>query len=117
MRNTLRLVLKQLRQKSGKTQKQIAQELNITDRTYGHYETGKREPSIDTLIDIADYYQISLDILTGRYEARNTRNTIQIKQKPVGIQVARTKDGTSHKRKVTAEEIKAVEALPDATDF
>lgn len=71
MRNALPLVLKELRQTSGKTQKQIAEELNITDRTYGHYETGKREPSIDKLIDIADYYKISLDILTGRYTKVN----------------------------------------------
>lgn len=71
MKNALPLVLKELRQTSGKTQKQIAEELNITDRTYGHYETGKREPSIDKLIDIADYYKISLDILTGRYTKSN----------------------------------------------
>lgn len=67
MRNNLHSVLKELRKESGKTQKQVAKELNITDRAYGNYETGIREPSIDILIDIADYYKISLDLLTGRY--------------------------------------------------
>ncbi len=66
--NTLPNVLKELRRNKGMTQKEIAQELKITDRTYGHYETGKREPSIDMLIEIADYYNISLDILVGRYK-------------------------------------------------
>lgn len=68
MINKLHIVLKELRNESGKTQKELAEILNITDRTYGHYETGKREPSIDTLILIADYYKVSLDYLTGRYK-------------------------------------------------
>lgn len=70
MQNTLHLVLRDLRKEHGKTQKEIAEAINITDRTYGHYETGKREPSIDTLIKIADYYKVSLDILVGRYEIK-----------------------------------------------
>ena len=65
--NTLPNVLKELRKSKGMTQKEVAQELNITDRTYGHYETGKREPSIDMLIEIAKYYNISIDVLVGRY--------------------------------------------------
>lgn len=72
--NTLRIVLKELRKEKGITQKEIADKLNITDRTYGHYETGKREPTIDTLINIADYYNISLDILVGRYEKKGEKN-------------------------------------------
>lgn len=65
--NNFHTVLKELRKESKKTQTQIAKELNLTQRTYSYYETGTREPSIDTLISIADYYKISLDILTGRY--------------------------------------------------
>lgn len=68
MENTLHIVLKELRKETGKTQKEIAEVLNITDRTYGHYETGKREPNIDTIIKIADYYKISIDLLVGRYK-------------------------------------------------
>lgn len=66
--NTLPNVLKELRKSKGMTQKEVAEKLNITDRTYGHYETGKREPSIDMLIEIAKYYNISIDILVGRYK-------------------------------------------------
>ncbi len=65
--NTLPNVLKELRKSKGMTQKEVAHDLNITDRTYGHYETGKREPSIDMLIEIAKYYNISIDYLVGRY--------------------------------------------------
>lgn len=66
--NNLHNVLKELRQKENKTQKEIAEDLNITQRTYSNYETGKREPSIDMLINIADYYNTSIDILVGRYK-------------------------------------------------
>lgn len=38
MQNTLHLVLRDLRKEHGKTQKEIADAINITDRTYGHYE-------------------------------------------------------------------------------
>lgn len=70
MENSLNIVLRKLRKRNKKTQKEIAEALNITSRAYGNYETGIREPSIDILIKIADYYEISLDILVGRYEKR-----------------------------------------------
>lgn len=67
MKNNFPNILKELRIESKKTQAQVAKELNITQRAYSHYETGTREPSMDLLIDIANHYKISLDILTGRY--------------------------------------------------
>lgn len=117
MKNNFHNVLKELRAEHKKTQTEIANDLNISQRAYSYYETGESEPPLDLLIDFAEYYKVSLDFLMGRYEARSKRNTIQMQQKPVGIQVARTTDGTSHKRPVTAEEMKEVEELPNATDF
>ena len=65
MNNNLHVVLKELRGK--KTQEELAKEWNITQRTYSNYETGKRQPNIDMLIFIADYYHTSIDYLVGRY--------------------------------------------------
>ncbi|MCM1506180.1 MAG: helix-turn-helix domain-containing protein [Ruminococcus flavefaciens] len=67
MNNSFHKVLKELRAESKKTQTEVAKELNITQRTYSNYETGRREPSIDMLIDIANYYKIPIDVLVGRY--------------------------------------------------
>lgn len=67
MNNSFHKVLKELRAESNKTQTEVAKELNITQRTYSNYETGRREPSIDMLIDIANYYKIPIDVLVGRY--------------------------------------------------
>lgn len=48
------------------TRQQIANILGISLRTYQTYETGTREPSITSLIKIADLYNVSLDTLVGR---------------------------------------------------
>lgn len=60
-------VLKGLRIENNLTQKEIANIINVSERTYSRYETGDREPKIDTLIKIAEYYKIPIDILVGRY--------------------------------------------------
>ena len=65
---TLASRLKELRLSKELTQKQIAEQLNITREAYALYETEKNKPPIDTLIKIADIYHVSLDYLTGRYK-------------------------------------------------
>ena len=48
------------------TKKQTASLLNIPEKTYANYENGVTEPSINTLINIANYYEVSLDYLCDR---------------------------------------------------
>lgn len=50
----------------GKKQREMAALLNIKVRSYQAYEGGTREPSIDYLIQIADFLQVPLDYLVGR---------------------------------------------------
>ena len=64
-------VLRNLRKERKVTQQEMADALNITQPTYNKYEKGTREPDMKTLIRIADYYGISLDLLTGRYKRNN----------------------------------------------
>ena len=61
-------MLRKLRKKRGLTQEQFADIIHITQEAYSNYERGTRTPDIITLIKIADYYEISLDLLTGRYK-------------------------------------------------
>lgn len=58
--------LEELRVNSGLTQKELAKLLNITNKAYWSYESGRTEPNIETLIKIADYFDVSLDYLCGR---------------------------------------------------
>ena len=60
------LKLKQLRKMKNLTQEQIAQIINSTTTCYNYYEKEKRQPSIETLCKLADFYGVSLDYLVGR---------------------------------------------------
>lgn len=57
--------LKQLRQAKGLLQKDMAAELNITCRAFQNYEIGQREPTINVLISLANFFNVSLDYLVG----------------------------------------------------
>ena len=49
-----------------KKQREVAEALGIKTRSYQAYEGGTREPTINTLIQLADYFDVTLDYLTGR---------------------------------------------------
>ncbi len=57
--------LKTLREEKGFTQQQLADVLHISIATVSHYEKGSREPSIGTLVQIADIFNVSVDYLVG----------------------------------------------------
>ena len=58
--------LKALRKEYGVGQGTVAEALNTTVKTISHWETGYTEPSIAQLIQLADFFDISLDELVGR---------------------------------------------------
>lgn len=58
--------LKELRKEKGITQEQLAEALNVSGRTVSRWETGSNMPDISILVDIADYYDISIpEIING----------------------------------------------------
>lgn len=58
--------LKELRQEHDKTQKEVADYLNVKQNTYSQYENEKRQVPVDILMRLADYYDVSVDYLLGR---------------------------------------------------
>ena len=58
--------VRDLREDSDKTQKQIAELLNMHLTVYQRYERGERELPLWAAIKLADYYDITLDYLVGR---------------------------------------------------
>jgi len=58
--------LKLLRKRTGKSQEELSSDIKLTRSTYSGYENGVAEPSIHTLIQIADYYKIDLNILVRK---------------------------------------------------
>lgn len=58
--------LKQLRQKKGLTQKDIADLVHVNRVTYTNWEKGNREPNFEMVLKLADLFEVSLDWLFGR---------------------------------------------------
>ena len=53
--------LKKIRKKSNKTQEEVAEYLGITKQAYFRYEKGSRRISLDTLIKLTEYFNLSSD--------------------------------------------------------
>ena len=62
--------LRLLRQERKLTQKQMAELLHQTLRAYQYCESGHHVPEYANLIALADFFDVSLDYLTGRSESR-----------------------------------------------
>lgn len=58
--------LKKIRKEKGLNQQKVAMDLNISREALSHYENGKREPSLNMLIKMSDYFNVSIDyLITG----------------------------------------------------
>lgn len=62
--------IKELREDSDLTQKEIADFLHIKQNTYSQYENGHRQLPIDFLIALAKYYKTSTDYILGLTDER-----------------------------------------------
>ncbi len=60
--------LYELRKQKGFSQLKLAMDLNMNQNTISRYENGEREVDYNTLIKIADYFDVSLDYLLGRVD-------------------------------------------------
>ena len=55
--------LKELRLESRLSQRQLGDLLHVCNQTISFWETGAREPDLDNLVSIADYFEVSIDYL------------------------------------------------------
>lgn len=60
------LRLKELRSSRRLFQRDVAEAIGCTQAIYSRYESETREPTIATLVALADFYDVSLDYLVGR---------------------------------------------------
>ena len=60
--------IKDIRLRKGLTQSDVAAALGVSSVVYSRYETGKRQPSIDMLIQMADIFGVTVDFLLGRQD-------------------------------------------------
>lgn len=55
--------LKELREQKGLKQYEVAKHLKMTNATYSRYEKGQRQADYETLIKIANYFNVTIDYL------------------------------------------------------
>ena len=60
--------LKKLRKEKNISQLKLALDLNMNQNTISRYENLEREADYETLIRLADYFDVSIDYLLGRTE-------------------------------------------------
>jgi transcriptional regulator with XRE-family HTH domain len=66
MKTEFSRIITYLRKSKGLSQKQVSNDLGISQALLSHYEKGIRECSLDFLVRIADYYDVSVDYILGR---------------------------------------------------
>ena len=64
--------IKDIRLRKGLTQADVAAALGVSSVVYSRYETGKRQPSIDMLIQMADIFGVTVDFLLGRQDIEDS---------------------------------------------
>jgi len=69
--------LRMLRESAGLTQEDMAKALGISRTRLASYEQGQREPGLELLEEIADYFNVDMDYLIGRNE-QNTLNGMDL---------------------------------------
>lgn len=58
--------LKELRKERNISQKALADAIGMSDTAIQNYELCTRKPSAETVVLIADYFNVSMDYLMGR---------------------------------------------------
>jgi transcriptional regulator with XRE-family HTH domain len=74
----MKTFIKREREKRGIYQKDLAVELNIAPATMATYENTDRDPPLDILCQIADRFDVSLDVLVrGKEKDRHNGRSVQ----------------------------------------
>ena len=72
--------LKELREENGISQQKLADEFHISQQSIWKYENGLSEPDIKTLMQFADFFDVSVDYLIGVSDIKMRTHTASVKQ-------------------------------------
>ncbi len=64
--------IRELREKAGLRQIDVANATGIDQKTLSNYETEKTNPDSYSLIQLADFFDVSIDYLVGRIDSLYT---------------------------------------------
>lgn len=66
MENKFKDILKMLRQEANIGQVELAKAIGVSNGIISLWESGKREPTMSSLISLSNYFKVSLDYLVGK---------------------------------------------------
>lgn len=70
--------LKELRKEKDITQEQLAEQLNVSGRTVSRWETGSNMPDISVLVELADFYDVSIpEIIDGERKSEKMNKEVK----------------------------------------
>lgn len=79
-----------LRRSCGLSQAQLADRLGISASAIGMYEQGRREPAVETIVALAELFQVSTDyLLTGKASLQEESQLTHILQQRLDAAEAR----------------------------
>lgn len=74
--------IKELREEKGLTLEKLGEKVDIAKNTLSRYESGKREPKLETWQQLADYFDVSVPYLQGfETQTPNRLKELRIKRK------------------------------------
>jgi transcriptional regulator with XRE-family HTH domain len=62
--------LRSLREEHDLTQDRVAKVIGVSQRTYSDYESGRLRVPVDRLVDLAEFYDCSVDYISGASDIR-----------------------------------------------
>lgn len=110
--------LSELRKDIGLTQQQIADNLHLSKSSISHFEQGIAIPTTLTLIALADYFDVNVDYILGRYKLNikySSMNETYYGQITVGDLLSRLINIDAVDRKFIVEALKMTEKAESKT--
>ena len=78
--------IKKHRRAAGLTQSQFAEEFHVATGTIGMWETGKRQPDLDTVKKISEYFGVSADeLISDGFGSACAEPELKEKERPLGL--------------------------------
>lgn len=121
--------IKELREAKGLNMREAARLLGLPYTTYVNYEKGQREPTSEVLIQLANFYGVSIDYLVGRSddpkpapmpEPQAKAAIIPLRPEDRNVLRLAGRDGSYLERTLTDDQVKMLtmllDQMPDASD-
>lgn len=103
--------IKELRLRKGINMREAARLLDMPYTTYVNYEKGLREPTSEVLIQLADFFNTSVDYIVGR--SSSVTDTVSLPKNSGNILRLAGRDGSYEERTLSDEQLAMLKSLID----